>query len=101
MTFSARWRVDNFETLPQLERSRRDQFWQPWSARPQLEFIVDNKVVAQLMNLEIQIYNQWHWYESDIVRLRPRMRQSTFKAYTQSSDYKGGHFSWHDWWPPE
>ena len=85
----------NYSHLPAPAYLQRDQSWLPSTSRPQLEFVVDNLVVAQLMNLETRVDNPV--YEDDI----GKMRNNVFIAYTSFFDYKAGYYSCHDWRPRE
>jgi hypothetical protein len=57
--------------------------------------VVDNETIAQLMNLEARVENEF--YELMIAR----MRQNVYEAFSQHFEYKGGYLSCHDWRPRE
>ena len=86
---------DEYKVLPTPTCLQRDQLWQPFSAKPQLEFVVDNKTIAQLLNLETRICNLT--YAKQI----GKMRENLFLGYTRYFDYKCGFLSCFDWRPRE
>ena len=81
--------------MPPLHRLKRDDLWLPAARRPQPEFVVDNETIANLLNLEARVENEF--YEPTIAR----MRQNTFTAFSEYYEYKGGYLSCHDWRPGE
>ena len=72
------------EVLPAALSLKRDQLWQATATRPQLEFVVDNKALAQLLNLEICVDNPL--YEDAVAK----MRDCTYLAFAHYFDYKTG-----------
>jgi hypothetical protein len=81
--------------MPELRRLQRDEHWMNNSERPQLEFIVDNETVANLMNLEAKVENEY--YEPMV----SRMRLNIYEVFMNYFEYKGGFFGCHDWRPRE
>ena len=45
----------DYKSLPTPKCLKRDNLWLPQSTRTELEFVVDNKTLAQLLNLEVRV----------------------------------------------
>ena len=75
---------DGYKTLPDPTCLRRDQSWNVCPARPQLEFVVD-KVLAQLLKLEIQVRNAT--YAEQVERMWEQMLDSPVALITKLAFY--------------
>ena len=87
--------IEDYHQLPMTRNLKRDNMWVARSAKPQLEFVVDNQPMAQLMNLDIWVNNPL--YEVDIANVR----QNLSSLYTGPFDYRGGFLNCFDWRPRE
>ena len=74
---------------------KRDSLWKKGLSRPQLEFVVDNQVLAEVANGKSSVSNEW--YRLALDRIRTRLRH-LFDAFFE---YKGGFLEPVDWRPRE
>ena len=72
-------------------RLQRDSLWTRHSAKPQLEFAVDNKTLADLINLEAHVTTPS--YEAIV----HRMRERCFALFWHTFGHKAGYLNTHDW----
>ena len=90
-----KYTLEDIHALPMPRRLERDRLWSCNAAKPQLEFIVDSAIVANVVNMEAHCDNLNYKPTFD------RMMTNLAALYDAAFVHKAGYLATHEWRPRE